>query len=290
MHPCRDCGKPVETSAQFCPWCFALPGTAEESHARPVAVSTERAVERPAESAVAVVAPPAPTPVAASTATWVGAPVPASPWPRVLLVAGIAALVVGLVVGVLAFRDGGNDNDDASPAAALLRLDDLGAGWAADGDGSTRRLSAEDRELADCLGTPVGRLVATASSPSFTRDEVSMGAQVRRWADAAAARSEVTQLGAPTFAACAGAVAEDLPATGQMVVEGPAPLPGVPGAERLRMNYRFTVEGVGDEGIWIDFVSAARGSTSVSLFAIASFTRPADDVEARAMQAMLGRL
>ena len=72
MHPCRACGKAVETAAQFCPWCFTLPA---ESHVRADAIVTPLST------------------------TWGGAPVP-SRWPRLLLVAGIVAIVVALLVGV----------------------------------------------------------------------------------------------------------------------------------------------------------------------------------------------
>lgn len=71
MHPCRECGKAVETTAQFCPWCFALPHTTTT---------------------------PAP---AAPTAAW-AAPVTPSRWPQVLLIGGILALVLGLLLGVTA--------------------------------------------------------------------------------------------------------------------------------------------------------------------------------------------
>jgi len=79
MRLCGECGKPVESTAQFCPWCFALPNTAPG------------APPPPASSA----AP------AASAATW-AAPVTPSQWPRVLFLVGAAALVVALLVSFLA--------------------------------------------------------------------------------------------------------------------------------------------------------------------------------------------
>ena len=97
MHPCRECGKPVETTAQFCPWCFALPGTVDEGHARPepLAVAVPGAVSVLPPVVVPAAPPPAPV------ATWGGAPVTSSRWPRILVIGGSVAFVVALVAGVL---------------------------------------------------------------------------------------------------------------------------------------------------------------------------------------------
>jgi hypothetical protein len=79
MHACRACGKTVETVAQFCPWCFALPGdTRVRTEPTPV---------------------PSEPPQAPST-TWGGASVSASRWPSVLALVGIVAILAALVVGL----------------------------------------------------------------------------------------------------------------------------------------------------------------------------------------------
>ncbi len=77
MHICRECGKPVEATAQFCPWCFALPGTAADSRARSEPVAA-----------------------AATQSPWIAAPVQSSPWPRIMVIGGGAAFATAVAVAL----------------------------------------------------------------------------------------------------------------------------------------------------------------------------------------------
>ena len=276
MRRCRECGKPVEAHAQFCPWCFAFPGTA--------------GVEEPAPAAVAATVPAPPAVERSSTVVFSSGPVRASVWPRVAMAGGTLAIVVALVVGVLAFRggDGGERVPAGEPAAspqdvvdrAVLRAEDLGPGWSVS-TAPDAPTTPDGGALAACLGVPFATPTAEAVGAFENADLLTVGGSASYWADAEQARAQVDKAAHPKLEECSEAQAGGLV---DMALERSS-LPERPGA---LVRTRIPIEGT-DTTLHVDTVSVARDRVTVSVFAVWNQPVP-EDLLLRAADAMLGRV
>jgi hypothetical protein len=322
MRLCRECGKPVEAHAQFCPWCFAFPGTAEAEEPVPAAVAAApTSTVAPAPPApvpvvqvelVSPAPPPPPNPFAAPPAppafersspavVFSSGPVTPSVWPRVAMVGGAVAVVVALVVGVLAFR---GDDDTATRetiAAAdapsetsqeiveriVLRAEDLGVGWSRV-TAPSAPTTADPQAVADCLGVSYATPVARSTAAFQQSDFLTIGGDAGYWADAGQARAQAESAAHPRLGECSEALAEAQAGTDvEIVTEHVGPLPGRP--ETVHLRLRIPIEGTG-VSLFLDTVSTSRDRITVSVFAVSGGEPTPDDLLVRASDAMVSRI